>query len=166
MRNEKQIPSLPILNMLPDNHGIRRPPYYNRNCRVCKETIQQHDEYTECERCAKLMCEDCHVKAQFSCQVCAEKLEKGDDYDFYNVCRACLSTCPTCDLRFHPQCKTSHRRTACSPLGRAQREFALATKRVQQAKFDLVKAKQELHDARIARAELEKRLLQLQRSAA
>lgn len=166
MRNEKQITSLPILNMLPDNNAIRRPPCYIRNCRVCKETIHKDDEYAECERCGKLMCEDCHVKAQFSCQVCAEKLEKGDDYDFYNVCRACLWKCPTCGLRFHQQCKTPHRRIACSPLGRAQREFALATKRVQQAKCDLVKAKQELHDARIARAELEKRLLQLRRRAA
>lgn len=166
MRRKEENTPLPILNMLPDNNAIRDYPCYNRPCRVCKETIHQDDECAECEHCGKLMCEDCHVKAQFSCHECAEKLEKGDDYDFHNVCRACLLTCPTCGLRFHQQCRAAHRRTACSPLGRVQREFALATKRVQQAKCDLVKAKQELHDAKIARAELEKRLLHLQRRSA
>ena len=151
---------LPTDNMTSEDIHHR---YYDRPCRVCKEIIHGDDEFADCNRCGKLMCEDCHVKAQFSCHVCAEKLEKGLDYEFRDVCRGCLTRCKLYGLSFHATCKCEHR-TACSPLGRAQREFALATKRVQHAKGELVRAKQELQDAKTARSIAEKRLIQLQRA--
>ena len=139
--------------------------YCGRPCRMCKETIHTDDEFIRCDSCNKLLCEDCHVKAQFSCHVCAEKLETGQDYDLYNRCKHCLERCKTCGLHHHRECTAEHHSiTACSRLGRAQRKLALATKRVQYARGALAKAKNELQEAKLARVNAEKKLLQLQRS--
>lgn len=109
------------------------------------------------------MCEDCHVAAQFSCQVCANKLEQNGDFDFMYNCRDCMKRCKACGVVYHDACKVEHQVT-CNPMDRARRHVSLANNQVRLAKLNLDKAKKELHDAKMAKMNAEKRLRQLQRS--
>ena len=147
--------------MLPKNHEAYLDP--RPCCQVCHDTI--HADVAECPSCGKLVCEDCHVEAQFSCQVCSTKLEQDKDFDVLYTCRDCMKRCKACGLVYHKVCKLQHQAT-CNPWDRARRDVSLANKQVRQAKLNFDKAKKELHDAKVTRLNAEKSLRLLQRSPA
>ena len=128
--------------------------------------MREDDCWAECEKCQKLMCDECRNKVD--CHVCQEKLDQDCDIDIPDICQECMKSCEACGgICFHPGCKAEHRET-CNRQGRAQRAVAAAKaavedseSKVQQTKRKLAKQEAELTAAKKAKVKAVKKLQEL-----